>query len=342
MKIGTPFPAPNGLYERFMRENDRILVLEELDPVIEDAMWRAAGKLGVKPDINGKTDGFVIAAGELKYDMCADLIFKFLGIDRPADSDRITPIESLPARPPVLCAGCPHRASFYAVKRAMISFKDKKAVFCGDIGCYTLGNAKPLEMTDTCLCMGAGITIAQGIKHIEPDTAAFAFIGDSTFFASGMTGVANAVYNKSNVNIIVLDNSTTAMTGHQPHPGIGRTMMKSQSEPISIYAVCKALNVGFVEECSPLDLKNAVETVKRAVEYDGVSVIIFKVPCIAVTKPSAQRVVEDCTGCRICVKEIGCPAMFIEDGKVKIDSHLCFGCGLCEQVCPTKRIKVRV
>ena len=137
-------------------------------------------------------------------------------------NDTTFPTPDLPVRPPVLCAGCPHRASFYAVKQAM---KGKKTVYCGDIGCYTLGNAMPLDMTDTCLCMGADITMAQGFYHNEPDRHCFSFIGDSTFFASGITGVVNAVYNQAKQTICILDNSTTAMTGHQPHPGTGLTMM---------------------------------------------------------------------------------------------------------------------
>ena len=144
------------------------------------------------------------------------------------------------ARPPVLCAGCPHRASFYAVKKAM---KGKKANFSGDIGCYTLGNAMPLDMVDTCLCMGAGITMAQGLYWTDPETVNFAFIGDSTFFASGMTGIANAVYNEADMILVVLDNSTTAMTGHQPHPGTGINMMGDVVNKINIEGVLKGMGV---------------------------------------------------------------------------------------------------
>lgn len=223
--------------------------------------------------------------------------------------------------------------------------KGRKAVFCGDIGCYTLGNAKPLDMVDTCLCMGADVTIAQGIHRIEPDTVAFSFIGDSTFFASGITGVVNAVYNRTDIVLIVLDNSTTAMTGHQPHPGTAKTMMGNVSEKISIEAVLRAVGVSSVEVVDPNDLSEAVETVKRAADKTGVRAVIFRSPCIAVTKPSVPYcVTERCVGCRMCVKEIGCPAVSLvsaEDKKspVKIDAALCFGCGLCAKVCPAKAIE---
>ena len=335
LKVGAVFPAPEGLEREFLEKTEKILVLEELDAVIENQLYHAAGKFGLSADISGKNDGFILPAGELKYDTVKDYIAKFVGI---ALKRAETPApENLPARPPVLCAGCPHRASFYAVKLAAKA-SGKKAVYCGDIGCYTLGNAKPLETTDTCLCMGGGITVAQGIKKVEPDTLAFAFVGDSTFFASGMTGVANAVYNQNNITIIILDNSTTAMTGHQPHPGIGATMMETQSEKISIEAVVRALGVKFVEKCDPLELTKAVDTVKRAYETDGVSVVIFESPCIALVKPDKPCEIIDCIGCMRCVKEIGCPAIYIEGGKAKINDTLCTGCGLCKQVCKPGRI----
>ena len=246
---------------------------------------------------------------------------------------------TLPVRPPVLCAGCPHRASFYAVKRAM---RGRKAVFCGDIGCYTLGNAAPLDMVDTCLCMGAGINIAQGITRVEPDTAAFAFVGDSTFFASGITGVVNAFYNQANMTLVVLDNSTTAMTGHQPHPGTGRTMMGQVVERVSIERVLLAIGLRVVETVDPLDLDAAVATVRRVAEEPGVKAIVFRSPCVVLARPQARSAVdaERCVGCLRCVRELGCPALVPDaaTGKVTIDAAQCTGCTLCEQLCPMHAI----
>lgn len=196
--------------------------------------------------------------------------------------------------------------------------KGKKTVYCGDIGCYTLGNAQPLDMTDTCLCMGADITMAQGFYHNEPDRYCFSFIGDSTFFASGITGVVNAVYNQSRQIICILDNSTTAMTGHQPHPGTGVTMMGEIVEKISIPKILEAIGVNPIIEVDPFDQKKAVEAVKNASESKSVSAVIFKSPCISIAsklgyKFSGAKCVDSakCIGCQKYIKELGCPALSV-------------------------------
>lgn len=331
LKIGTPYPMPEKICVDFMRNLEKIIVVEELDPVIEEALTLIANKYHFYVTILGKKTHTLPFAGEFTYETVLKAlrmeVRKALPEEKPAQNMQ------LPARPPVLCAGCPHRASFYAVKLAA---KGKKAIFTGDIGCYTLGNAKPLEMTDTCLCMGAGITVAQGIKRAEPDAVCFAFVGDSTFFHTGMPGVADAVYNGTDINIVVLDNSTTAMTGHQPHPGIGKTMMGTQSKKIDIYSVVKAMGVEFVERANPFDLDKAVEVCRRAAEHRGVSVVLFEAPCIALLKPEKIHHVdpEKCKACGKCIREIGCPAMYLtEEKKVQIEPSLCYGCGLCENLC---------
>jgi indolepyruvate ferredoxin oxidoreductase alpha subunit len=249
-----------------------------------------------------------------------------------------------PARPPVLCAGCPHRASFSAVKRAL---RGKQATFSGDIGCYTLGNALPLDMVDSCVCMGAGFTVPQGMYWAQPDVRHLGFVGDSTFFASGMTGVANAVYNRAPVTLFVLDNSITAMTGSQPHPGTGLRVSFDGSpsdiaNAIDIAAVLKAMGVKHVVEQNPLQFEQAVEVVRTAVEFDGVSAVVFKAPCINVAKPQPQPGVDTykCTACRACINTLGCPALGMLDSGdkdssyIEIDDALCYGCDLCVQICP--------
>lgn len=244
---------------------------------------------------------------------------------------------ALPVRPPVLCAGCPHRASFYAVKTAM---KGQKSYFCGDIGCYTLGNAMPLDMVDTCLCMGAGVTMAQGFHWVDAEGTTFAFIGDSTFFASGLTGVVNAVYNDADMVLCVLDNSTTAMTGHQPHPGTGINLMGSVVDKVSIEKVLEGIGVKYIVTVNPLELPTAIEAVRSAVKEHGVKAILFKSPCIAIAKSDKTcHINERCVQCRRCIKELGCPALILRDGRVAIDETLCTGCGLCAHVCPTKAIE---
>ena len=344
LKIGTPYPFPKFIAEDFLQSKSHVLVIEELDPVIEDALIQIKGKENLGCTIHGKYDKKTTEAGEYSVELVKKFIASFLSIDLE-DQSELQPPE-LPVRPPVLCAGCPHRASFYAVKQAM---KNEKTVFCGDIGCYTLGNAKPLDMCDTCLCMGADITMAQGFFHAENDRHCFSFIGDSTFFASGITGVVNAVYNKSRQTICILDNSTTAMTGHQPHPGIGLTMMDDITEKISIEKILKAIGVEPVLTVNPFDQKTALEAVKECDSHDGVSAIIFKSPCIALLskeefkefrKKPAEVNLEKCIGCKKCVNETGCPALCFDfdSKKATIDSTMCTGCSLCSQVCPVNAI----
>ena len=331
MKVTTPFPFPEQAALRFLDGLDEVLCIEELDPVIERELTYICGKHHLNVKIRGKLSRDIKLAGENTCGSVALDIAKFMGWELPEAAEQEAP-PPLPVRPPVLCAGCPHRASFYAVKTAM---KGKKAVFCGDIGCYTLGNAMPLDMVDTCLCMGAGVNITQGIGRIEPDTACFAFVGDSTFFASAITGAVNAVYNQANMTLVILDNSTTAMTGHQPHPGTGRTMMGQVVDKVSIEAVLKGVGVKTVETVDPLKLDEAVECVKRVSAQDGVKAIIFKSPCAVIIKPDKPAVIDPdkCTNCKRCIKSLGCPGLVLRDGRVAIENSLCTGCGLCSQVC---------
>jgi len=357
-KCTTPYPFPENKALEFLgigtsKDDDindksnkleKVIVFEELDPVIEDELIYLCGKNNIDIKINGKRDNIVPNAGELSYVIIREILsdlFDELGNNTSGyiyKQDRFDDLPQVPGRPPVLCAGCPHRASFYAVKQAM---KGKKAVFCGDIGCYTLGNAAPLDMVDTCLCMGAGINIAQGIEHADNGSINFAFVGDSTFFASGITGVINAVYNKSNMILVVLDNSTTAMTGHQPHPGIGKTMMGDMSASISIPKILEAIGLTKVLTVDPLDYETAVNAVKELADLSGVKAIIFKSPCVAVAKNNKSSIIDTdkCIGCKKCINELGCPALFIKDNKACIDKSLCNDCGLCSKICPVQCIK---
>ena len=352
LKIGTPFPFPAELAAEYLKNHSEITVFEELDPVIEDALISLCGSKKIDCNIHGKHDKTVPEAGELSVEIIKAIILKMINPSQFAQSATGNETENspeLPVRPPVLCAGCPHRGSFYAVKQAM---KGQKTAYCGDIGCYTLGNAMPLDMTDTCLCMGADITMAQGFYHNEPDTHCFSFIGDSTFFASGITGVVNAVYNQAKQTVCILDNSTTAMTGHQPHPGTGVTMMGEIVEKVSIPKILEAVGVKPIIEVDPFDQEKAIAAVKEADAAPGVSAIIFKSPCISIAGklgykfPGTKSVdKEECIGCRKCINELGCPALSLSTktnskGKqlVEVDKSLCTGCGLCAGVCPVKAI----
>ena len=339
LKVSTPHPFPEQLAVEFLTGLEEVLCIEELDPVIERELIYIAGKYHLPVKILGKLSHHVKNSGENTRDSVLADIAAFMGRQLPeqGENGQAVPAPELPVRPPVLCAGCPHRASFYAVKKAM---QGRKTIFCGDIGCYTMGNAMPLDMVDTCLCMGAGLGIAQGVGHIEPDTSCFAFVGDSTFFAAAIPGVVNAVYNQAEMTLVVLDNSTTAMTGHQPHPGTGHTMMGEVEAKVNIEAVLQGIGVTAVETVNPLDLDKSIEVVRKMAGMPGVKAIIFKYPCIAITKPEDKMAVDidKCVGCRKCIGEIGCPGLIIRDGQVTIDESLCTGCGLCSQICPFEAI----
>ena len=349
MQVGTPYPFPTKAVASFAEGLGEVLVLEELDCFLEDELLAFCGATHGSFAVRGKLTGDARDRGENDVDDVAARIAAFFGLDElalacaPAATYDAPADDPLPVRPPVLCAGCPHRGSFYAVKRALGT---TPAVFCGDIGCYTLGNAKPLDAVDTCLCMGAGITMAQGFAVAEPHKKALAFVGDSTFFASGLPGVVNAVYNGHDITVCVLDNATTAMTGSQPHPGTGVTLMGPRRAPVSIERVLEAIGVEVIVHADPLDLEGSVAAARTAIDHEGPSAVLFESPCIQLAKPGAPAAVDaqTCTGCKKCIAEIGCPAIGFnadargprskERGQAFVDASLCTGCGLCVQVCP--------
>ena len=336
LRVATPHPFPKALALELLAGLDRVLVVEELDPVIERELQRLAGERHLPVTVLGKASGAVASAGENSVESVTRALAGFFGLPDPVLAAVTPPGEApaLPLRPPVLCAGCPHRFSYLAVKHVM---RKRKAVFGGDIGCYTLANADPLNMVDTCLCMGAGITMAQGLHVVQPDVVHFAFIGDSTFFHTGIPGVINAVYNQTPIVVVVLDNSTTAMTGLQPHPGTGATMMGSVAEKVDIATVLRAIGVKHVEQCDPRRLEEAEAAVTRAVDAAaaGVSAVIFEAPCIHLEPAGPMyRVDPDKCQCNLCVTRLGCPAILSVAGKAVIDESLCYGCDLCAQVCP--------
>lgn len=330
MHVATPFPFPEALATDFLEGLDEVLVVEELDPYLERELLRAAGAHHLPVIIHGKLDGTTKGAGENTTESVRADIERFLGKTPSVPSHAQTP--DLPIRPPVLCPGCPHRGAFFAVKRAL---RGRKAVYSGDIGCYTLGNAAPLDMVDTCLCMGAGITQAQGLSRVDPEAANIAFVGDSTFFASGITGVINAYYNENDITLIVLDNSTTAMTGMQPHPGTGHNAMGKPAPKVSIDSVLRGIGLTVVEHADPLDFEASIAAVKRAVDFEGISAVIFESPCAQLIRGGEPYHMTDaCTSCKVCINLLGCPGLVFEDEKVSIDPTLCNGCGLCAQICP--------
>lgn len=353
LKVSTPNPMPERLLLEFAEGLDQVMAVEELDPVLEQELLLLSGRHHLPLEVKGKLTGEVQTAGENSVESVRRVLEEYLGESYirylegleggAAEPEAALPVPPLPVRPPVLCAGCPHRASFYAVKRAMEKLNEGleegaapiEGVYCGDIGCYTLGNAKPLDMVDTCLCMGAGITMAQGLQRVEPDKRYFSFVGDSTFFASGRTGIVNAVYNEASLTLCILDNSTTAMTGHQPHPGTGRTMMGNVVEKVDITKVLEGIGVKNTVTVDALDLNACVDAVLKLSAMKGVKAVIFKSPCAAIIKSFRTcRIAEDrCVNCRTCINEIGCPALVLDGDMVRIDS------GLCSQICSVDAIE---
>ena len=346
LQVATPYPWPAATIDTFAKGLTDVYVYEELDGVLEDGLHACASLHGAR--IRGRLTGEALIHGENSADDAYTRLAAFFGLadklpERTFAAYQAPEEDALPTRPPVLCAGCPHRGSFYALKQAL---GRTPHVFCGDIGCYTLGNAAPLGTIETCLCMGAGITMAQGLAAAEPGRRAIAFVGDSTFFASGLTGLVNAVYNRHNITVVVLDNSTTAMTGAQPHPGTGVTMMGERHPGISIEGMLKAIGFECVVTANPLVHAEALAAAKEAVSFDGPSAIVFKSPCIQLIKKGAPLRVDAgvCTGCKRCINAIGCPGIAFsakaagpksgKRGQAYIDADLCNGCGLCAQICP--------
>lgn len=336
--IASAFPLPKRFLLEALNGVDELICFEELSPFLEEELFKLCGEHLLKIRIKGKLTGDVPHSGELGVNKVQSILNKFLGRNDKSEGISFTEkIPDPPQRPPVLCAGCPHRGSFYAVK---VATGRKKTYLCGDIGCYTLGNALPLDMVDTCLCMGAGITMAQGFNHLDKEAKSFAFIGDSTFFASGISGIVNAVYNEADITVCILDNATTAMTGHQPHPGTGFNLQGNYVDKIDIESVLKGIGVKKVMTVNPHDLKASVAAVKECMKVDGVKAIIFRAPCISIVKLKDKcRVMDKCSNCNICINKLGCPAMSLKNDKVVIDESLCVGCTLCAQLCPHKAIE---
>lgn len=336
LKVGT-FPAPSDMIRGIVEHSSKVMVVEELEPVLEEQVENAARKYNPDLEILGKGSGHIPRFGELEQLQVRNAISSMEGL--PARSGPILgeALKILPARPPGMCPGCSHRASYYAMRKAF----GRSAVFPSDIGCYTM--AVPMGTVDTCLCMGASISLASGIRFGGEDKGICCSLGDSTFLHGGMTGLLNAAYNRARITVTILDNSTTAMTGHQPHPGTGSTVTGDRSEPVSLEAIARALGAGSVETVNPYDLDSAVEAFKRARDYQGLSVVIAKQACVITSrrmgkKAQAFRVNDKCEGCRVCI-EFGCPAIEFGDELARINNS-CAGCGVCAQICPSSAIEV--
>ncbi|MGD1005527.1 MAG: indolepyruvate ferredoxin oxidoreductase subunit alpha [Methanoregulaceae archaeon] len=329
MKIGA-YPIDESWLSGFVRKHEEVVVIEELAPEVEEQVLQVAGLVNVI----GKKNGYVPYEGELSPQSVAAILVKS-GILPTNPYPEVSPVQNLPPRPPILCAGCLHRATFYAIKRV---FKD--AIYPSDIGCYTLG--LQLGVVDTTICMGASITVASGIAHSGETRDVICTIGDSTFLHTGIQGLLNAVYNGANITVVILDNRITAMTGHQPNPNTGITACGIVTNPVSLNALCRACGVTFVETVNPYDITSTMNALKEAQSRKGVKVIIARQQCVITAKRTgvkrARYTVDSdtCNGCGTCVR-FGCPAIEMVNEKARI-TELCSGCTVCAQLCPTGAI----
>ncbi|MDD4255453.1 MAG: indolepyruvate ferredoxin oxidoreductase subunit alpha [Methanofollis sp.] len=330
MKVGC-FPIDGAWMEAFVQQHKKVLVVEEGAPIVEERLRQLA--CGV--EVFGQMNGAVPMEGELSPAAVAASMVK-AGIlkDNPFQSP--APAEGLPPRPPILCAGCGHRATFYAMKKV---FPD--GIFPSDIGCYTLG--LQLGTVDTTICMGASVTVGSGIANAGEKRPVVATIGDSTFLHTGIQGLLNAVYNGADMTLVILDNRITAMTGHQPNPNTGETAMGEASVPISLEAICRACGASFVETIDPYDLTATLEALKAAKARAGTKVIIARQACVITARRAGVRRAhyrvdpETCTACGACLR-FGCPAIGKDaDEKAEIN-ELCSGCGVCADICPAGAI----
>lgn len=336
LKLGFTFPLPMDKIRAFSKEVETLYVIEELEPFIEEQM-KAAGISCI-----GKEK--ISRIGELNPDIVAKAL---LGIEKETvkpDPDQIV------GRPPTLCAGCPHRGFFFALS------KKKNVVITGDIGCYTLGSAEPLNATDSVICMGASISMGHGASKAfaknNVDKKVVAVIGDSTFFHTGVNSLIHVAYNKGNTVSVILDNRITGMTGHQENPGTGFSLQGDPANMINIPDLVKAIGIEHIVTVNPLKLKEVETALDEAFAFDGPSVIITRWPCVLKNFSEADikefdlskkqcHVIEDkCKGCRVCTKT-GCPAISFDNKtkKAKIDKYMCVGCEVCLQACPFKAIE---
>jgi indolepyruvate ferredoxin oxidoreductase alpha subunit len=344
LKLGMTHPLPEKMIAEFLKAYGRVVVVEELEPYLEMQIKAIAKDHAPNTDVNGKMNGqFFPKEGELTTRLAAAGLSKITGKRLPIDFQKIDEkyaavARDLPSRPPILCAGCPHRASYFVIKKV----GGDNAVYPDDIGCYALGIAPPFGVGDIMICMGASVGLAQGISRATGrDTVAT--IGDSTFFHAGIPGLVNAVYNNSRIVVAVLDNLATAMTGHQPHPGTGVTGMQVPAERILIEKIAEGCGVKYVRVVNPFRTKEATAVLKEALRQPGPSVVVFRAPCTLMEarekrrkgiKVASARITEKCTSCMACIKLLGCPAIVVEEGRVRIDENSCAACGLCVSVCP--------
>lgn len=349
LKLGMTHPLPENKIIEFLKNHKQIIIIEELESYLEMQIKAIAKDHAPDAEIHGKTGTLYFPNyGELSTRLVIRGITNILNKKSPINFEEIDrkyseTSEILIPRPPILCPGCPHRASFHIIKTATAG----KAILPTDIGCYALGIQQPLQVGDLLICMGASIGTAGGVSKVTGRDAV-AIVGDSTFFHATVPGLINAVYNNHKVTLVILDNLTTAMTGHQPHPGTGMTGMGVEGVRVSAEEVAGGCGVKYVKVVSPFNVKEATNIIREALKVEGPSVVVFRSPCTLVMLSETRRkglkvmpchVTEKCTNCMVCFKLLGCPAFEVKEDKVVINESQCSGCTLCAAVCPYRAIE---
>ena len=354
LKVGT-YPLPRAAVTKLLESVKTVLVFEEVEPIIEQYVKTVAFDEKKQVDIRGRLSGDVQRQWDLNVDLVLESLAHVMKLNREhmsieRESLVKSAVETAPPRILSLCAGCPHAATYYALKRAVYKLAKGPAIYSGDIGCYTLGANIPIDMQDTNYCMGASIGMGCGFSQAGVKEPVVATIGDSTFFHTGIPALINAVYNQARLTVVVFDNRATAMTGFQPHPGTGITALGNKTKEIRVEDMARACGVEFVEVVDPHRLDDAITVMHRALKYEGVSVVISRGQCVREVLRDARREgvatqlyevdVGSCNGCKVCITMFGCPSLTWEQESktVEIDHVLCSGCGVCAQVCPIKAI----
>ena len=342
LKLGFSYPFPQEKVAEFLSDLDEVFIVEEVDPIIEKDTLATIGSKKLDVIVHGKLDGTFPLYHEFNSDIVGEGFNKILKFDESESTSYSSSLEKLsqdiPSRAPVLCAGCPHRAMYYGINKAIgeLGLKADDVVFASDIGCYTLGINPPYNAADYLLSMGSSVGDGCGFS-VSTDQKVASFIGDSTFFHSGISPLINAVHNKHNFVLTVLDNRITAMTGGQPNPGIPVDGMGDEAPEISIRKLALACGCDYVRVINPFNLEQVIKTYKEAFERNDAAVIVSKAPCTLIKgltkKPPVKLVESNCNNCDKCVSELACPAISKINGKIVIDQSQCDGCNVCIQVC---------
>jgi len=350
LRIGFSHPMPTTLIKDFLKGCEKVLVIEEGEPYMEESIKAMAQEEKLTLDIAGKRENLFTRLYEYNPAQVRANMAKYFSI--PHDFKEVvdlSDVPEIPQRPPTLCAGCSHRATYYEVRRAAEAL-GVETIYPTDIGCYTLGLLPPLSAADFLLCMGSSAGTSGGFSQVT-DKNVIAFIGDSTFFHTGIPGLINGVFNNHNFTLVILDNAITAMTGHQPNPGVDMKQLNMDGYGrVSIEAVVRAIGVPHVTIIKPYKVKKSIEAIKEAISFKGVSVIISEEPCAlyaqALKLPRMRpfEVTAKCQNHRDCMNHLACPAFYVWNERIKIDANLCTGCAVCAQICPENaimRVKVK-